>query len=186
MSVVRIASRYAKSLFDIAVEKGKLEEVYSDVKLFSQVSRNSEFLSVLKSPIIKPDRKGKIFDAIFGGKINQITEAFVKIMIAKGREPYLAEIASAFADQYRVARNITRLKITSAETLDQTTIDKIVAKLRTEGAFNGEVEVTTALDEELLGGFTLEFNDKVYDSSIDYKLDQLTRAFSVNTYVREF
>ena len=51
MSEYRIASRYAKSLLDLAVEKKQLEEVNKDMLMFSEtVEENRDLLLMLKSP----------------------------------------------------------------------------------------------------------------------------------------
>ncbi len=57
----RLAHRYAKALLDIAVEKGQLDQVFADVQWLQAVCKsNSDFVSLLRSPIIKADKKQKI------------------------------------------------------------------------------------------------------------------------------
>ena len=56
----RLAGRYAKSLLDLAVEKDELEPVYQDMVLMNNLIKASpEFERVLKSPVIKGDKKEK-------------------------------------------------------------------------------------------------------------------------------
>ena len=67
----RIASRYAKSLIELAQEKGKLEEVHNDVLLMDSAFKSSrEFRVFLKSPVIGPDKKLEVFNKIFLSKVN--------------------------------------------------------------------------------------------------------------------
>ncbi len=57
MANLRAASRYAKSLLELAAEKGVLEEVFADMKLFTEVcNENYNFVLMLKNPIIKHDK----------------------------------------------------------------------------------------------------------------------------------
>ena len=65
MSVIRIASRYAKSLIDLARDQNVMEEVVSDIKGFSKMVENRDLYLLLKSPIINVGKKAQIFNAFF-------------------------------------------------------------------------------------------------------------------------
>ena len=87
MSEYRIASRYAKSLLDLAVEKGQLEEVNKDMLMFSNlVKENRDLLLMLKSPIVTHDKKLAVLNQIFEGKVNDLTLAILRILTRKQRE----------------------------------------------------------------------------------------------------
>lgn len=186
MSAKRVASRYAKALLDLAVEQGKLEDIHGDIASFKEVANNREFELMIKSPIINPDKKDKILDAIFGGKINEMTSKFFKIILRKGREAYLPNIADAFVEQYKALKNVSTIRLTSATELSETALNGIKAKLATSGAFSENIEFQTAVDASLIGGFRLEFGDKLYDASVAYKLEQLKKEFSNNSYIKQF
>ena len=65
MSEIRIASRYAKSLIELAIEKEVLEEVHNDMQLFtSTVKSNRELLLLLKNPIVKNDIKLNVLNIL--------------------------------------------------------------------------------------------------------------------------
>ena len=64
----RLAARYAKSVLDLAIEKDQLDAVYNDMLFLQAAFRSSkELVVLLKSPIIKADKKDKIMDAITAG-----------------------------------------------------------------------------------------------------------------------
>ena len=66
----RFAGRYAKSLIDLSLEQGQLEVVYKDMLYMNSLMRNSsEFVTVLKSPVIPGDKKQKVLDAMTADKI---------------------------------------------------------------------------------------------------------------------
>src|ERR1700744_6479021 len=107
----RLAARYAKSILDLSIEKGEMENVYNDMLFLKAICKSGqEFVNLLRSPVNKPDKKGKILDAILGGKISTITTAFIKLLLHKERESYLPEIATAFVDQYKVHKGIQVVK----------------------------------------------------------------------------
>ena len=65
-----VASRYAKSLLDLAVEKGQLEAVYTDMVQIKSICNDSrEFITFLNSPIIKADKKVSTLKAVFDATI---------------------------------------------------------------------------------------------------------------------
>jgi F-type H+-transporting ATPase subunit delta len=107
----RLASRYAKSLLDLAVEQNALEATLKDVQLLEATGKNRDFANMLRSPIIKGDKKQEILKAIFGSNLGQLTQAFVNLLISKGREANLPEIATAFISQYKAMKNIRTVKL---------------------------------------------------------------------------
>ena len=98
MAFHKVASRYAKSLLDLAKEQGNVAGVYEDIKTFMQAAQNREFYLFLKSPVIKADKKEKIFQELFQGKIQDLTFKFMQLLIQKGRESLLPSIGTAFVD----------------------------------------------------------------------------------------
>ena len=179
MSVSRIAGRYAKSLLDLAQEQGKLDTILGDVQSFKEATTNRDLLLMLKSPIINTDKKRSVVSAIFGDRLDQLTNAFIDIIMRQGREEYLPEICDEFVNQYRGLKNITSAKVTSAVALNDATLTKIKNKIMSEMA-NGasEVEVVTKVDPSLIGGFVIEVGDKLYDASVAHKLGKLRKEFS--------
>jgi F-type H+-transporting ATPase subunit delta len=93
----RLAGRYAKSLIDLVVEKDQLESVYNDMLYInSLIHASPELVGVLKSPVIRGDKKDKILAALTKDKIGIIPVSFMRLLVKKGREAYLPEIVSAF------------------------------------------------------------------------------------------
>ncbi|CAN5150936.1 ATP synthase F1 subunit delta [soil metagenome] len=184
MSAVRLASRYAKSLLDLSIEKGQLEEVFNDMKQVKQVIEASRELEVmLKNPIINAEKKQKVVEAIFGKNSNYITKAFLDLMVKKGREPYLWDIAKSFIALYNINKNITPVKLTTAVAFDKDFTDNLIAKLKTKtGIQNPQIKV--AVDESLIGGFVLQYGDTLYDASVSRKLELLEKNFSKNPFVK--
>lgn len=184
MSVTRIASRYAKSLIELAQEKGKLEEVNADIATFTNALKNRDFELLVKSPIIQAEKKRDIFKAIFGGKIEEITAAFFDIVIRKGRESVLGDMTKAFNSQYRASKQITTAKVTTAGAMSAAQLDSIKAQLKGMDMINGQVELETAIDADLIGGFVLEIEDRLYDASVKNKLAQLKKEILDNTLIK--
>ena len=183
MSVQRIASRYAKSLLDLAVEQNKVERVLDDIQAFKEAVKNRDFYLMLKSPIINAAKKTQVTKQIFGDKFDELTMAFVNILFTKGREAYLPEISQEFIDQYKKLRHISTVRVTSASPLSEDALAALRKKLEESPETDEKVEIITKVDPELIGGLVIEFADKVYDASVAHKLDQLKKDFVDNLYV---
>lgn len=177
-----VASRYAKSLIDLAVETKQLEEVASDMRLIKEVCKdNRDFVVLLESPVVKTDKKMAIFKSVFGGKISVTTSTFLDLIALKRREGYIDDIAYSFDEQYKAFKNITTAVISTAVPLDAATKSKIIDIVKKKAT--GEVELIEKIDKSLIGGFILTVNDKQVDSSIKRKLNDLRKGFSTNLYV---
>lgn len=176
MSVQRIAGRYAKSLLDLAREQNKLDRVLEDVKSFQAASKNRDFYLLLKSPIVNARKKLSILDALFKDKYDEITMAFLRILVNKGREPYLPEVAEEFITQYKKIKHISTVKVTTAKPMTAAAMEALKAKLTASDATAQSVEIETAVNPELIGGFILELDDKIYDASVAQKLEEVKRS----------
>jgi F-type H+-transporting ATPase subunit delta len=178
----RLASRYAKSLVDLSSEKGQLEAVHADMRFLQQLSKtNPDVVALLRSPIIKPDKKQQILAAIFAGKVNEITAAFVKLLVSKGRESNLPEIAEEFSKQYNILKNISKVKITTAVPLDNALLDMIKSKV--QAGTDKQITLETAVNPELIGGFVLESDNNLFDASVLRDLNDIKKQFAENIYV---
>ncbi|MBK8517947.1 MAG: ATP synthase F1 subunit delta [Saprospiraceae bacterium] len=186
MSVSRISSRYAKSLMDLALERNELEAVKKDITFFNEAVKNRDLYLLLKSPIIKADKKVSIFKIIFGGKVGKTTMAFFDIIIRKGRETYLREIAVDFMRQYRDFNSISSVIISTASPLSESSLNEIKSKLLSSSITLDKVEITEKVDPALIGGFVIEVGDRLYDASISHKLDELRKEFIENQFVKSF
>jgi F-type H+-transporting ATPase subunit delta len=183
MTNPRLATRYAKSLLDLAIEQNNVSAVYEDMKMLKGVIHaNQDLVALLKSPIVSADKKQKILLAVFDGKISTLTELFVKLLVNKCRESNLPEIVTAFLKQYNVLNHIHEVKITTAQPLSQEMQETILSKVRSDASIE-KIELTTAVENALIGGFTLEMGDVFVDASIQRDLNDVKRQFQSNEYL---
>lgn len=182
MSEFRIASRYAKSLLELAVEKKCLDEVNADMYTFAEVCEsNKDLVLLLKSPVIAHYKKLSILKEIFKGKVSDLTMAIFDILAKKNREMYLPEVAAAFKSQYHTFKGIVESTITTVHPISEDVrkeISAIVKKIT-----NKEVVLTEKTNPELIGGFILNIGDKQIDDSVNGKLKELRLQFVDQGYV---
>lgn len=186
MSVLRIATRYAKSLIDLAIEQGKLEQVYADINSLKAATKNRDLYLLLKSPIVHADKKIAVIDALFKNSLDPLTLAYLHLLINKHREMYVPEIAAEFVHQYKVLKHVTSVRVTSAVPLSDNVLDDLRRKLLASGITTENLEIDVQVNPDLIGGFVLDFDNKRYDASVASKLADLKADFMKNQYVREF
>jgi len=185
MNNPRLAGRYAKSLLDLATEQNQVEAVYADMKWLDRVCKsNPDFTAVLSSPIIKADKKQVILKAVTDGRVAALTAAFVDLLVRKTRESNLHEIVNAYIDQYNLANNIKKVKITTASPLSDELRQVIMTNVKSAMPTQS-FEIETAVKDELIGGFTIETNGQLVDASILRDLKDIQKQFMDNHFVHK-
>jgi F-type H+-transporting ATPase subunit delta len=185
MKNVKLATRYAKALFQLAKEQNIVEQVRNDMILLNSVCKsNKDFKLLLSSPIIHPEKKQSVFNQIFGGNFSELSLAFINLIAKKRREGGLEEIGEKFEEIYKDYKNIKTAYVKTAIELDAQLKDKILQLLKTK--FNSEIDMITEVNKDLIGGFVISVDDELYDASIINKINLLSRDFEVNIYERKF
>ena len=179
----RLAARYAKSLIDLSIERNQLEEVYKDMLYLQAVCKQSrEFVGLLKSPVIKADKKDAILKAVTVGKVGTLTTAFNHLLVTKSRESFLPEIADAFIGQYKRNQNIHTIKLTTASPVSEELKQQIIGNVKQQTALQN-VELNAEVNEALIGGFVLELDGTLIDASVAYDLAKIKSQFQNNDFI---
>lgn len=173
----RAATRYAKSIIDLAKEQKVLDEVYSDMQLFSAViKQNRVFAVMLKNPIINHDKKRKILHALFDTRMNKLSISAFDLITRKNRENILAEISTEFQVQYNAFKGFQVAEITTTINLD----DELRKKFNelVEEISGKKAKLNEVVDESIVGGFVLNIGDKRLDQSIKTQLNNIKRELT--------
>ena len=178
MSEYRVATRYAKSLINLAHKNGVLEEIHDDMQLFSKTcSENRGFTLMLNNPIIHNYIKSKILKTLFQEKVHEITMLFFEVVTRKNREMFLPRITEEFHLQYNALHGIGMAKVTTIFSLDDDLRQDFKQLI---GQFTGkdQIELEEVTDEDLIGGYILQLEGKQIDESLRGKLKELKLKFS--------
>jgi F-type H+-transporting ATPase subunit delta len=177
-----VANRYAKALIDLAQETNTLDVVKKDVD-FLRANSHTEFTAMMNSPVIRGNKKSEIFKAIFHGRVSELTESFFNLVFRKGREFVISDIGLAFDQQYNEIKGIVKVQITSAVPLSTELHDNIFKRIEALPRLkNKSVQLTTKIDEDIIGGFILELEDDKFDASVRHDLHFIKREFIQNLY----
>lgn len=184
MSDIRVASRYAKSLLDLAQEKGIVEQVQQDMTLFTKtVNESRDFKLFLSNPIINHGKKLTVLKSVFAGKVNPLTLTFFTIITQKNREAILESVALEFEKQYNITKGIAIANVTSATPLTPALREQIKQKVAQQTGKT--IQLKETVDSSLIGGFILRVGDTQIDSSIRTNLRSLKNKFSENPYINK-
>jgi F-type H+-transporting ATPase subunit delta len=174
MSDFRVASRYARSVFDLAIELKVVDKVYNDMILLGKVCEdNRKLVILLKNPIVRFDYKLRIIRKIFDKHVEELTLKFFDLTCRKNRADILPEVSKVFVMFYHDFKGIVSADISSAVELSASIhkeFEDIIGK-----ATGKKVELETTVDEALLGGFVLHVGDRQLDNSLKSKLNNLRR-----------
>jgi F-type H+-transporting ATPase subunit delta len=173
MNESQISVRYAKALFQSASEKKILDKVSSDMELLAETCRIQDFRYLLELPFLQPSQKYKLVSTIFGTRMADISLSLIDLVISNKREIYLSGIARNFRDLYRREKGIRSAELLTAVPVDQEVIENIRKLIRK--AYEADAELTTSVDEDVIGGFVLTIEDMQYDASVASHLKKMKK-----------
>lgn len=175
---MNIASRYAKCLFDIATEKQQQDVVAEDsASLLKAMSESSDLTAFLDSPLLSKAKKKEVMRQLFKG-FNEITLSVFDMMADKSRESLLGQMAQSYLNIYNNANGITLAEVTSAIALDKDTLGEIEQFVK-KHAGSKKVIITQKVDSNLIGGLTILFDGRMYDSSVTGQINKMKKELNL-------
>ena len=186
MRISLVSERYAKALFELAVERKLEDAIYSDaLELVSVCQENKLFVLVLKSPVISEEKKEKILNDLFENRFNVITMKFLEILVRKNREVYIPEIARKLIMLYKEYKKILPVVLTTAIPMTEAIRNRAVTIMKNYTKW--QIELVQKVDPEIIGGFILNWSDMQYDASIYYQIERMRRGSArINLYKKGF
>ncbi|MBM3441937.1 MAG: ATP synthase F1 subunit delta [Bacteroidetes bacterium] len=184
MRQYKVAHRYAKALFQLALEGGSLEAVHSDMQLIGGLG-HAEFSRMMVSPIIKSDAKAKAFATVFGNRISPLTASFFNLVFRKGRSLSLSEIQASFEAMYLDYKGVVVAELTTALPASDAVKEDMRRRLEALPQMAGKkVILHDRVDPSIIGGYVLQLGDHSLDASIRRDLRTIQTQFVENMYVQ--
>jgi F-type H+-transporting ATPase subunit delta len=171
-----IARRYAKALFSLAVEKGRVE-AWNDAlfALGKAVEASADLRDVLSNPAYDRDaRRGIVARLAEAMKLDAEPANLLYLLGDRNRLDSLGAIVGAFRELADQELGRLRAKVTSAVPLDEAAALAIAEKL--SAATKKQVIVERAVDPAILGGVVAQVGSLVYDGSLRTQLEDLRRT----------
>jgi F-type H+-transporting ATPase subunit delta len=168
-----IARVYARSLFEVAQEHEKLDEVRDQVGEFADaLSESRELQTFFFSPYFSTEEKKQGLDTAVEGA-EDIVSNFLAVLIENHRMPALFRIRRELDGMWREVNQLLPVQITSAVELDEAVTKQIGDEI---GRQTGRtVELTSTVDPDVLGGIIVRVGNSILDASIRTRLERLRK-----------
>ena len=170
------AQRYARALFDLALESKALAKAEADMASLGEAfAESGELARAVASPMHKTADKVKALGALAKAiKLSPLGTKFIGVVARNGRAGDLPAMTRAFAALAARHRGVVTADIASADTLTAAQLKELATALKT--ALGREVEVRAEVRPELIGGLTVKVGSRMFDSSLRTRLDGVKQA----------
>ncbi|MCD8378828.1 MAG: F0F1 ATP synthase subunit delta [Lachnospiraceae bacterium] len=170
-----ISKTYGDALFDLAMEEKQLDELWQESELvLKALSENPDFIRLLSHPNITEEEKLEVVAEVFKGRVSDTMTGFLLLVVGKERYKELPAILTYFIDRVKEAKKIGVAYVTTAVPLDEAGQEKVEKRLLETTSYE-KMEMHYAVDESLIGGMVIRIGDRVVDSSIQTKIEDLKR-----------
>jgi F-type H+-transporting ATPase subunit delta len=169
-----LARPYARAVFALATEHGRLPQWSGQLGFAARAVAEPGVQTLLGDPGLEAGVLAGLLTP--PGDVDPTFAQFLAVLADNRRLALLPEIAGLFDAQRAEAEHIVKATITSAQALDAGELGKIRDALRKR--FGREVELSTAVDEALIGGAVIDAGDVVIDGSLRTKLARLGAALA--------
>jgi F-type H+-transporting ATPase subunit delta len=169
-----IAQVYARSLFEVAKEQSKLDEVREQLGQFADALDGNRELSIyFFSPYFstteKKDGLGKLLEGV-----DPVVANFLALLIENHRMPVIFRVRREYDVLWEHENKRLPVTVTSAVALDEATVKSIGDAI---GQQTGQqVELTANVDPDVLGGLIVRVGNSILDASIRNRLENLRRS----------
>ena len=164
--------RYALALYEIAEEKGKVDEFLGDLRaICNLIDQDKDFQEVIKHPQISTKKKKVTFTAIFKGKIDDELLSFLLLLIEKDRISYIREKLNEMEKIHLERLNTLKAVVITA--IPMTDDEKQSLKEKLEKKYDKNIIMTTQVDKSILGGVFVRVGNDIIDGTVKSKLDEM-------------
>ena len=173
------AKNYAKAMFDVASESGKIEVIKSDLDIvYSSLLVDKDIYDFFKSSFIDGNLRMRILKKVYAGKISEETFNLIAILIERDLIHTLFAIIVEYENLCNEYYNIAVARIITASDINNIgNIEKLKECIRNM-IKDRDVHFIFHTDENIIGGFVIEIEDIVYDYSIRRILKELKTSIS--------
>jgi F-type H+-transporting ATPase subunit delta len=168
-----IARVYAEALFEVAQDKGKLDEIHDQLdEVADAIAENRDLQVFLFSPYFSSAEKREGISRAITGAEPELTN-FLELLAEKHRMPAIFRIRQRFDDMWAKEKRRLAVRLTSAVQLPSNVVKQVGTEI--EEQTGQTIELSTDVDENILGGLVLQVGNMVLDASVRNKLERLRK-----------
>ena len=176
-----LAAVYAKALLGATERAGNTEAVLEELEaLLSEVFQQLPKLeSALTSPRVGQEEKLRLLELAIGSRVSQSLLDFLKVLARRGRLDCLRAITRAARQQLNEIRGRVEVTLVTAEPLGEDSTRQAAERLQT--ALGQQIDLSTSVDPDLIGGAIVRVGDTIFDGSVINRLEQMRRTAHTNS-----
>lgn len=171
------ASRYAKAIFELASEDGKIDQWSRELVLIRAVFDDPTAREIIANPSVSVETRIKAVEALDLPGIGPRGLNLMRLLVASRRVDRIDEIVEHFEVLADEAAGRVRARVTTAIPLSEADREKLGADL--SARLGKDVRLVAQVDPSILGGLLLQVGDRLTDASVAGRLDQLRRKVLV-------
>ena len=169
----KIARVYAEALFEVAMERGKLDAIHEQLAQFADaVAENRDLQIFLFSPYFSTAEKRDGMRRAVSGADPELLN-FLELLVEKHRMPAIVRIRRRFDELWAQENKQLEVRLTSAVELDPEIVSRV--RERIERQTDRKIELSSEVDESIIGGLVLQVGNMVLDASVRSKLERLRK-----------
>lgn len=173
MLIESIAKRYARPLFDLAIDRGIVDIVRKDLyQTVSLIKKEEELKTIFYSPQLLPKIKKSIIEKVLPG-LTSLTRDFIFLLFDKRRENILENVLSHYDYIMEQYYNFITVDVVTVTDIPEDIKNKL--KLRLMELVGKDIQLRISKDKKILGGILLRTRDTVIDGTLKTKLAQLQK-----------
>ncbi len=170
-----ISKTYGDALFELAVEEDKVDALLEEIEQLQKVlSENAEFGRLMNHPKVIKEEKIQVAKNVFEGRMSDELLGFLIIIISKDRYRDIDAILDYFIAEVKQYKGIGIATVTTAVPLRDEQCREVEKRLLDTTSYK-TMEMNYMLDKSLIGGMVIRIGDRVVDSSIKTKLNELQK-----------
>jgi F-type H+-transporting ATPase subunit delta len=168
-----IAEVYARALFEVAGEHDVLDEIHDELGQFADALHENRQLAVFFfSPYFSSEEKKDGLRRMIDGGQEQFIN-FLEALVERHRMPAIFRIRARYDQMWDEVKKLLPVEVTSAVKLEDSVVKSIGQRIGEQTG--NEIELTTVVDPDVLGGIVLRVGNFVMDASIRNSLEQLRK-----------
>ena len=176
MPVAASARRYAQAAFELALEKGELEQWLDDLTLLADAVSNREFIDFLSQPRVTAEAKVRVVREALGDAVGPLALNLMSLLATRDIAHILGAITDQFQELLDSHRGIERAEVVSAVELSDDERAGVSQMLST--MTGSDVRLTARVDANILGGMIVRIGDRVMDGSARSKFQAMRRELA--------
>jgi F-type H+-transporting ATPase subunit delta len=167
---IKIAKPYADAFLEVANKSTVINDLNC---IGSALSESKDLQKAIANPLVSSSAKKDIIKSIFSGNVEANTIKFMMVLCDRGRIQYLSSIVETSLILAYKQASIEIAYVTSSTKLSATQTEALVEKLKAMTKAQ-QIKLESKVDENLIGGFTVQIGSKIIDTSVQNQLKQLS------------